>query len=318
MTRVLDLSQATHEKLAFTQEDLTHLPEGFPLCVIRDGRIARADGLPLEWEDYELLDEDFPATLTETGDLEMSPRPKPAHENRRDNLEQVLKCHVKCHPGGKVISGPEVRIPGRRRPLAPDLMFFRDPDPRWNNAELHENAPAKIEQIPDLAVEIISPSNRDQEREEKLAFYRLGLISEVWFVQRDGSVDIWRGSPQMIITVQPSEFFSSSLFPGLAIDPAWIRKYPEEDFSLIRKFIPRIRVLDDPEDPELTKRARQLAARITHHFERLKEEQSEVLSTEEFLGRLRASVGEEPGEPPSGRVISSSGPFAKTGRTSMV
>ena len=96
----------------------------------------------------------------------------------------------------------------------------------------------------------------------------------------------------MIITVQPSEFFSSSLFPGLAIDPAWIRKYPEEEFSLIRKFIPRIRVLDDPEDPELTKRARQLAARITHHFERLKEEQSEVLSTEEFLGRLRASVGE--------------------------
>jgi Uma2 family endonuclease len=288
----------TEENLAFREEDLLRLPGTFPSCVIRDGRIARVDGLPLEWEDYELLDEDFPATLTETGELEMSPRPKPAHENRRDNLEEVLKCHVKCHPGGKVISGPEVRIPGRRRPLAPDLMFFRDPDPRWNNAELDENAPAKIEQIPDLAVEIISPSNRDQKWEEKLAFYRLGMISEVWFVQRDGSVDIWRGSPHMIITVQPGELFSSALFPGLAIDPAWIRKYPEEELSLIRKFIPRIRVLDDPEDLELTKRARQLAARITRHL-KLVAREDRVPSSEEFLSQLRQSAEDEPGDLPS-------------------
>ena len=46
------------------------LPDGFPRCVIGAGKIARADGLPLEWEQYDLLGEGFPATLTEDGELQ--------------------------------------------------------------------------------------------------------------------------------------------------------------------------------------------------------------------------------------------------------
>ena len=55
-------------ELGFTQEDLADLPGSFAPCVIRDGKIARADGLPLGWEHYDLLDEGFPATLTEDGE----------------------------------------------------------------------------------------------------------------------------------------------------------------------------------------------------------------------------------------------------------
>jgi hypothetical protein len=64
---------------------------------------------------------------------------------------------------------------------------------------------------------------------------------------------------------QPGELFSSPLFPGLAIDPAWIVDYPDE-INLIRKFSPQIRVLRDPDEPQLTKRARKMTARIAEHF----------------------------------------------------
>jgi hypothetical protein len=72
----------------------------------------------------------------------------------------------------------------------------------------------------------------------------------------DGSVEIWRAAEaKMNVACEPGELFSSPLFPGLAIDPAWVVDYPDE-INLIRKFKPQIRVLRDPDQPELTKRAR--------------------------------------------------------------
>jgi hypothetical protein len=73
------MSISHEEELGLTKADLADLPDSFPPCLIRDDRIARADGLPLEWEQYDLLDENFPATSTESGELEMSPRPVTAH-----------------------------------------------------------------------------------------------------------------------------------------------------------------------------------------------------------------------------------------------
>jgi Uma2 family endonuclease len=253
---VLELSQATHEKLAFTQQHLAYLPKEFPVSVIRDGRIARADGLPLGLNEYDLLGEDFPAILTETGELAMSPRPGPDHEDAREHLVQLLNHYLRCHPGGKISSGTELRIPQRDRPLAPDIMFFSKPE-RWPKSH--------INQLPNLAVEIISPSNTDAEWEGKLDFYQRGFIAEVWFNQLDGGVEIWKGDPHSSTIVQPAKLFSSRLFPGLAIDPVWIKSYPAE-IERIEQFSPRIIVSPSVVNPRLTKKAHALAARIAQHF----------------------------------------------------
>ena len=74
------MSTSHEEQPVFTEEDLRHLPESFPRCVIRDGKIVRADGVPLKWEDYELLAEDFPAVLTKRGELRMAVAPTDTHE----------------------------------------------------------------------------------------------------------------------------------------------------------------------------------------------------------------------------------------------
>jgi Uma2 family endonuclease len=249
------------EEFAFTEEDLADLPGSFPACVIREGKIARVDGLPLEWEQYDLLGEGFPATLTENGELQMSPRPTPAHEDKAANLFTLLKHFSTCQQRGKAYLGPELRIPPYRRTVAPDVMFFKIPKAEWKQESV-----THIDQIPDLAVEIVSPSNRGKKWEDNLAFYRQAGFPEFWLVQLDGSVEIWRAAePKMNVACRPGELFSSPLFPGLAIDPAWIVDYPDE-INLIRKFKPQIRVLRDPDQPELTKRARKMAARIAQHF----------------------------------------------------
>lgn len=232
------------------------MPKEFPVSVIRDGRIARADGLPLGLNEYDLLGEDFPAVLTETGEIAMSPRPGPDHEDARKHLEQILDHYLRCHPGGKISSGTELRITQRNRPLAPDIMFFSKPA-RWPKSH--------INQLPDLAVEIISPSNTDAEWEDKLRFYQRGLIAEIWFCQLDGTVEIWKGDPHSSTIVPSGKLFSSRLFPGLAIDPAWTKRYPEE-IGRIEQFNPRIIVSPSVVNPKLTKKANALAARIARHF----------------------------------------------------
>jgi Uma2 family endonuclease len=248
-------------EIGFTQEDLADLPDAFPPCVIRDGKITRADGLPLEWEQYDLLGEGFPATLTEGGELQMSPRPTPAHEEKAANLFTLLKHFSTCQRAGKAYLGPELRIRPYRRTLAPDVMFFKHPKPEWK-----QESATQIDQIPDLAVEIVSPSNVGKKWEDNLAFYHEAGFPEFWLVQLDNSVKIGRAAePKMSTVYKPGELFSSPLFPGLAIDPAWIVDYPDE-INLIRKFSPQIRVLRDPDEPQLTKRARNMAARIAEHF----------------------------------------------------
>ena len=245
----------------FTQEDLADLPGAFPPCVIRDGKIARADGLPLGWEHYDLLDEGFPATLTEDGELQMSPRPTPAHEEKAANLFTLLKHFSTCQRAGKAYLGPELRIRPYRRTLVPDVMFFKNPKPKWKQESV-----THIDQIPDLAVEIVSPSNVGKKWEDNLAFYHEAGFPEFWLVQLGSNVQIWRAAePKMNSVYKPGELFSTPLFPGLAIDPAWILDYPDE-INLIRKFTPQIRVLRDPDEPQLTKRARKMAARIAEHF----------------------------------------------------
>ena len=92
------------------------------------------------------------------------------------------------------------------------------------------------------------------------------LQSRIWLFHLDGSAEIWRANGPKMNAIQPGELFCSPLFPGLAIDPAWIRDYPDE-IELVRRFTPEIRVLPDPYDPKLTRKAEQLAAQIAQHFE---------------------------------------------------
>ena len=59
-------AHASRRKLGFIRQDLADLPDSFPACVIREGKIARADGLPLGWEQYDLLPKDFPVDFRGT------------------------------------------------------------------------------------------------------------------------------------------------------------------------------------------------------------------------------------------------------------
>jgi hypothetical protein len=172
----------------------------------------------------------------------------------------LVDHYLICQPGGKTYLGPELRIHPYRRTLAPDVMFFRNPKPEW------EESATYIDKIPDLTVELVSPSNRGKKWEDNFDFYRQAAFPEVWLVQLDGRVEITRAfEPKVNATCKTGELFSSPLFPGLAIDPAWIKTYPEE-ITRIEQFSPQIIVSPSITNPKLTKKAAALAAGIAEYF----------------------------------------------------
>ena len=198
-------TNASRRKLGFIRQDLADLPDGFPACVIREGKITRADGLPLEWEQYDLLPEDFPAMLAEAGELEILLRPTPAHADKAGNLVKLLDHYLSCHRRGKTHWSPELRIRPYRRTLAPDVMFFKNPKPEWKQESV-----THIDQIPDPAVKIVSPSNVGKKWEANLAFYHEAGFPEFWLVRLDSSVEIWRAAEPKVTSRLCAPFLSAA------------------------------------------------------------------------------------------------------------
>ena len=112
----------------------------------------------------------------------------------------------------------------------------------------------------------MSPSNLGKKWEDNLAFYRQLAFPEFWLVRLDGSIEIARSAePKTNAVCKAGELFSSPLFPGMAIDPAWVMSYPNE-IKRIDQFSPEIIVSPSVVKPDLTKRANELAGRIAQHF----------------------------------------------------
>ena len=187
----------------------------------------------------------------------MAAAPTDTHEEASKNLVRLLSHYLSCHSGGEVITNRALRITGYA-PAIPDVVFFRHPKPESRGKNY-------TDQIPDLTVEILSPSNKGGDWEDKCNLYR-NRCPEVWFCNLDGSMEIWRFS-EPDKSCRPGELFSSPLFPGLAIDPAWIKSYPEE-VSRIEQFNPQIVVAPSIINPKQTKKAQALGDRIAQHFGR--------------------------------------------------
>ena len=157
---------------------------------------------------YE-LGEDAPYVLIK-GELveEMSPQGR-LHGKVLSKLNSILDTEIVDPEMGELLVG-DVGFVLARNPdtvLAPDLAFVR--------AERLENAgDAYLDFAPDLAIEVVSPSNTPAEIARKIELYLSHGSSEVWVV-RPRKRDIVVHRPDAAETVvRDGEILNSPLFPG--------------------------------------------------------------------------------------------------------
>jgi Uma2 family endonuclease len=185
------------------------------------------DTKPLTYEKYLAMPEMKCRYEIIDGELLMAASPIPIHQWIVGNVYRVLHAFVSLHRLGIVLMAP-LDILIRRDPLRtrqPDLLFLSAA-----RSGITEGAQLRglqlLEQIPDLVIEILSPTNTRRDLDQKLEDYRSIGVREYWIVSPEAlTVEVMRLSAEGI---HPLDIFGtgmtvrSQVLEGLALPVAEI------------------------------------------------------------------------------------------------
>jgi Uma2 family endonuclease len=169
-------------------------------------------------EEYLALPETtLPHELAD-GELRLPPTPSPWHQTVLNRVSRALEDFVEPRNLGLVFRAPVDVILEPTTPLAlqPDIVYItRD------HAHIVTD---RIEGVPDLVVEVLSPGTRDYDRTEKSARYAAGGVTEYWLADLENqTIEIRRLDQRPLVTVAVfaiSDTLTSPLLPGFALPVA--------------------------------------------------------------------------------------------------
>ena len=120
------------------------------------------------------------------GEIRTMPPNKQPHAFTVEELAEIIRARIDRKQARVLIANFGLVI--RREPLTsrvPDLILYRTENAVWIDGYLHS--------APELAVEVLSPSETRGERLDKLADYAAIGVPEVWFLSPEAqTVEIFR------------------------------------------------------------------------------------------------------------------------------
>jgi len=140
--------------------------------------------------------------------IEMS-SPNPEHQEVLTNLVAAVKPFMRQHSLGTVIADTDFAFGTDR--LRPDLIILLAE--KWAQVDRHK-VPVRI--IPDVVVEIISPSETASHLERKIAIYRKHGVVEVWVIHADQR-HMYVHSTTGIRELHDTDTLACSLLPGWTV-----------------------------------------------------------------------------------------------------
>ena len=164
------------------------------------------------YRDYLLLPEQDRRELIE-GDFYAVPAPSFRHQTISRDLGTLLWDFVKTNNLGVVLWAPVDVVLSEESVVQPDILFV-------SNERREIITEDNIHGAPDLAVEILSPSTADRDKELKLRLYAQAGVREYWIVDPDErSVQVMElgSSGYTSIHGYTSGNASSPLLPGLEL-----------------------------------------------------------------------------------------------------
>jgi Uma2 family endonuclease len=168
----------------------------------------------------ELVDEDTKAELIDGVMIVHSPA-SIEHDDSSGFVRGLMSFFAEARSLGKVL-GPDSLIhlaPGRK--CAPDVFFIRQ-------GRVPMPLPKEFEGVPELVVEVLSPSNRRYDLRDKRLVYREAGVGEVWFVDTElGQILVDRrraeGYAEEITTAGQVR---SEVLPGFWLNASWLWASP--------------------------------------------------------------------------------------------
>jgi Uma2 family endonuclease len=126
------------------------------------------------YQDYLELDDENRYEII-SGELLMAPAPTFKHQYISANIEKLINFHLQNNDLGILIHAPLDIIFSDKYILQPDIIFIA-------NENLSIIVEHGIEGVPDMIIEIISPSTMWRDRHEKMTTYESFGVNEYWIV----------------------------------------------------------------------------------------------------------------------------------------
>ena len=165
---------------------------------------------------FALPDTNHIVELSE-GQLLVHEMPNLEHQRIVDELGFAINLLIREHAGGRKFSSPTpIRLwEGKIR--EPDLVYYA--------AGREDCYHVQYADPPDLAIEVLSPSTRRIDREEKAAEYAEAGVMEYWIVDPEGrSIEVLTGAGSEGYTSRrqfgPGDEVTSTVLPGLVVSVA--------------------------------------------------------------------------------------------------
>jgi len=169
----------------------------------------------------ELVDEDTKAELLDGVMIVHSPAA--LHHNRIAGFIRILMHrYVEQKDLGEVFGPDDLIHVAMGRRFAPDVFVLE------KNRLPDLVGEKQVEGSPDLVLELLSPSNREYDLEEKRPAYREAGVREIWFIdpeEQEITVDRRRPSGFATRTIKNGRV-SSRILPGFWLESAWLWAQP--------------------------------------------------------------------------------------------
>lgn len=168
------------------------------------------------YADYARLPDDGWKYEVIRGELHMAPAPRPVHQRVVLRLAAALDAFVRSQRRGEVFTAPiDVILPDNLgAPVQPDVLFLAP-------AHLDRVKERWIQGVPDLVVEVLSPSNWVDDRRVKFEVYAQAGVPEYWIVDPDlGSVEVFvleGGAYRLLDRFGPGDSVRSQILPDFTI-----------------------------------------------------------------------------------------------------
>ena len=115
----------------------------------------------------------------------MSPAPNAEHQSIVAALVHLLREYVRRHELGQVLPAPiDVMLPDLAAPVQPDVVVIL----KANVGIIRR----RVEGVPDLVIEVLSPATARHDRTTKYHLYAEAGVTEYWIIDPEaGAADIY-------------------------------------------------------------------------------------------------------------------------------
>lgn len=205
------------------REVLEALSGGAPTVLAREDSATYRGRKKLVYEDYAKVPEEpgYQYELID-GELVREPTPTFHHQRISRRLQRLLEDYFwEADPGGELFDAPLDLALGKHTVVQPDLLY------------LPGSRPARrmpIDVLPELVIEVLSPSTSRKDRVTKLNHYQAAGIPHYWIVDpEEGIIEAYQLREGCYVSaVRAAEGdFTHPAFPGLTFDLAALFSKPD-------------------------------------------------------------------------------------------